>query len=151
MHEDDGSEQVLIQLARIELSSRITRATEVVGQHQKAACSKPGCGIAPLILRAPPLVRTDDDCRHAVPIKHPSELNVVLGGKMDRGTGYVGRRWCWRDRWRWGDHRCWRGCCLLWSWFGTTGSEHKEHREEREYHSCYSQPVSSHLFSSLND
>src|SRR5260370_42614985 len=135
MHEGDGGEQVLIQLARIELSLRITPATEVIGQHHEAARSKPGCGIAPLVLRAAPLVRADDGCRLAVTIEHPGELNVVLGGKMYRGTGYVGRGWCWRDRWRWGDHRCWRGCCLLWSWPRATSSEDEESREEQEHHS----------------
>src|SRR5258708_35551493 len=98
MHEGDGGEQVLIQLARIELSLRITPATEVIGQHHEAPRSKPGCGIAPLVLRAAPLVRADDACRLAVTIEHPGELNVFLGGKRYRSIGNVGRVWRWRYR-----------------------------------------------------
>src|SRR6266851_80180 len=132
MYEGDGGEQVLVPLTWIVRPLRIAIAAEIVGQYHEAARSKPGRGIAPIRLGAAQLVRTDDGCPPALTIEQPAELNVVLGCEMDQGTGYFGRRWCWRDRWRWRNHWGWRGGCLLWSWFGATSNEHKERGEEQE-------------------
>src|SRR5215467_15008865 len=120
MREGDGGEQVLVLFAWIVRPLRIAKAAEIVGQDHEAACSKPGRGIAPIRLCAAELVRTDDGSRPALTIEQPAELNLVPGGEMDHGTGDPGRRWGWRDRWRWSNHHGRRGGCLLWNWFGAT-------------------------------